>query len=211
MGSQVHKTLDQHFSQFGLLHRLYLGEAEEGGFFAYVQFYSQRAACAARQAIRPDPGCISTKVKDGLEIRLGSGIAPDRNIEVKMLPRQKCETLANYYLGFNGWSGKVQYHKQEETEEGKVKVVSIARLEVPRSGLSCEGAGMAEAELTSVEQKGKVIAEAGKKARGEAVIAAWSKVVLVIVGGTCCQSDGSGLFGWGGRRRGGRNNWNKYF
>ena len=62
---------------------------------------------------------------------------------------------------------------------------------------------MAEAELTSVEQKGKVrgfdpllhifrksssipqvIAEAGKKARGEAVIAAWSKVVLVIVGGT---------------------------
>ena len=114
------------------------------------------------------PPCI--KVKDGLEIRLGSGIAPDRSIEVKMLPRQKCETLANYYLGFNGWSGKVQYHKQEETEEGKVdkiidgldclflkvKVVSIARLDFPQSGLYCEGAGMAEAELTSVEQKGKV-------------------------------------------------------
>ena len=110
------------------------------------------------------------KVKDGLEIRLGSGIAPDRSIEVKVLPRQKCETLANYYLGFNGWSGKVQYHKQEETEEGKVdqiidgldclflkvKVVSIARLDFPQSGLYCEGAGMAEAELTSVEQKGKV-------------------------------------------------------
>ena len=97
-------------------------------------------------------------------------MAPDRSIEVKMLPRQKCETLANYYLGFNGWSGKVQYHKQEETEEGKVdktiggldclflkvKVVSIARLDFPQSGLYCEGAGMAEAELTSVEQKGKV-------------------------------------------------------
>ena len=110
------------------------------------------------------------KVKDGLEIRLGSGIAPDRSIEVKVLPRQKCETLANYYLGFNGWSGKVQYHKQEETEEGKVdkiiddldclflkvKVVSIARLDFPQSGLYCEGAGMAEAEITSVEQKGKV-------------------------------------------------------
>ena len=112
------------------------------------------------------------KVKDGLEIRLGSGIAPDRSIEVKVLPRQKCETLANYYLGFNGWSGKVQYHKQEETEEGKVKVdktiggldclflkvkvVSIARLDFPQSALYCEGAGMAEAEITSVEQKGKV-------------------------------------------------------
>ena len=33
----MHKTLDQYFSEFGLLHRLYLGEAEEGGFFAYVQ------------------------------------------------------------------------------------------------------------------------------------------------------------------------------
>ena len=99
-------------------------------------------------------------------------MAPDRSIEVKMLPRQKCETLANYYLGFNGWSGKVQYHKQEETEEGKVKVdktiggldclflkvkvVSIARLDFPQSALYCEGAGMAEAEITSVEQKGKV-------------------------------------------------------
>ena len=28
------------------------------------------------------------------------------------------------------------------------------------------------------------MAEVGKKARGEAVIAAWSRVVLVIVGGT---------------------------
>ena len=37
-----------------------------------------------------------------------------------MLGRQKCEALANYYLGFNGWSGKVQYHRQEEVEEGKV-------------------------------------------------------------------------------------------
>ena len=30
----------------------------------------------------------------------------------------------------------------------------------------------------------KVMAEVGKKARGEAVVAAWSRVVLVIVGGS---------------------------
>ena len=94
-----------------------------------------------------------------------------------MLGRQKCEALANYYLGFNGWSGKVQYHRQEEVEEGKVteencglmeskaflkkvKVVSIARLDFPQAGLHCEGAGMAEAEVPSLEQRAKVIQKA---------------------------------------------------
>ena len=55
-----------------------------------------------------------------MEIRLAAGISADRTLETQMLSRQKCEALANYYLGFNGWSGKVQYHRQEEGEEGKV-------------------------------------------------------------------------------------------
>ena len=55
-----------------------------------------------------------------MEIRLASGFSADRTMETQMLARQKCEALANYYLGFNGWSGKVQYHRQEEVEEGKV-------------------------------------------------------------------------------------------
>ena len=54
-----------------------------------------------------------------MEIRLASGFSSDRILESQMLSRQKCEALANYYLGFNGWSGKVQYHRQEEVEEGK--------------------------------------------------------------------------------------------
>ena len=79
-------------------------------------------------------------------------------------------------------------------------MVSIARLDFPQAGLHCEGAGMAEAEVPSNEQRAKVIekgnvhsicvfsskvmAEVGKKARGEAVVAAWARVVLVIVGGS---------------------------
>jgi len=181
---QVREALYQHFSQFGLLHRLHLGEGEEGAYFAYVQYYSQRAASVARLASRPEPGSTSSKIEGGLEIRLSTGLSADRSSETQMLGRQKCEALANYYLGFNGWSGKVQYHRQEEVEEGKVKVVSIARLDFPQAGLYCEGAGMAEAEVPSIEQRAKVMAEVGKKARGEAVIAAWSRVVLVIVGGT---------------------------
>ena len=39
----------------------------------------------------------------------------------------------------------------------KVKVVSIARLDFPQAGLFCEGAGMAEAEVPSIEQRAKVM------------------------------------------------------
>ena len=38
--------------------------------------------------------------------------------------------------------------------------------------------------MISVVFWSKVMAEVGKKARGEAVVAAWSRVVLVIVGGS---------------------------
>ena len=40
-------------------------------------------------------------------------------------------------------------------------MVSIARLDFPQAGLHCEGAGMAEAEVPSIEQRAKV-AEKGK-------------------------------------------------
>ena len=36
-------------------------------------------------------------------------------------------------------------------------MVSIARLDFPQAGLHCEGAGMAEAEVPSIEQRAKVI------------------------------------------------------
>ena len=40
-----------------------------------------------------------------------------------------------------------------------MKVVSIARLDFPQAGLYCEGAGMAEAEVPSIEQRAKVMEE----------------------------------------------------
>ena len=36
---KVREALFQNFSQFGLLHRLHLGEGDEGAYFAYVQVW----------------------------------------------------------------------------------------------------------------------------------------------------------------------------
>ena len=38
-------------------------------------------------------------------------------------------------------------------------MVSIARLDFSQAGLYCEGAGMAEAEVPSIEQRAKVMEE----------------------------------------------------
>ena len=132
-----------------------------------------------------------------------------------MLGRQKCEALANYYLGFNGWSGKVQYHRQEEVEESKVMSdlngVNQELFWKGEGGVDCKaglpsgriilwrcwnGWGWSALHRAASQSNGgkqcdytinlwscllQLMAEVGKKARGEAVIAAWSRVVLVIV------------------------------
>ena len=52
-----------------------------------------------------------------------------------------------------------------------------------RAGLYCEGASMVEEEVPVLEGKAGVVAEVGKRARGEAMLNAWARVVLVIVEG----------------------------
>ena len=54
-----------------------------------------------------------------------------------------------------------------------------------QSGLDCEGGGKCEApEEGDVRLNQKILSELGKRSKGEAVQAAWSKVVLVVVDGS---------------------------
>ena len=51
-------------------------------------------------------------------------------------------------------------------------------------GLDCEGAGKCDsAELKDAWENHKLLLELGKRSKGEAAQAAWSKVVLVITDG----------------------------
>ena len=65
-----------------------------------------------------------------------------------------------------------------------IMVVSVVKLDLVKVGLSCEGAGKCEVEIEGDKmQEYRLVGEVGKRARGEALQAAWSKVVLVVVGG----------------------------
>ena len=48
------------------------------------------------------------------------------------LSRGKCEELANYYLGFNGWTSEMMYHKKEELEDNTSCYVTVVKLSFPQ-------------------------------------------------------------------------------
>ena len=48
------------------------------------------------------------------------------------LARSKCEELANFYLGFNGWSSQVLYHRKEDVEPGTLCYVTVVKLLFPQ-------------------------------------------------------------------------------
>jgi len=178
---QVYRVVYNHFSQWGLLYNLTINPSEhvEGDSYCYLRFYSARAASMARRDNRGKMVLEEGKV----QFKLASHVTSSAPMQLP-LAKHKCEELANYYLGFNGWSSSVLYHQREEVDTGLIRVVSIVRLDLIKVGLSCEGAGKHEVEVDGDKMKEmRLVGEVGKRARGEALQAAWAKVVLVVVGG----------------------------
>ena len=77
------------------------------------------------------------------------------------------------------------YHRREECVKDLIKIVSVVKLELLKFGLSCEGAGQCQLEVGGDRSKAvSMIGEVGKRARGEALQAAWAKVIIVVVSGS---------------------------
>lgn len=87
----------------------------------------------------------------------------------------RCEALANRYLGFNGWSSAVLYHRKEGQEElaaqagaglrVRVKFCSAVRLTFrARPELQVEGAGKETGEMTHLSgySKSSLVLKNGK-------------------------------------------------
>lgn len=170
------------YSEYGLLYQVTVADGEDGECYAYVRFYSARAASRSRAATS---GGEVFLLGDRLRVSKFCPGGGGGGCRVSLpLPRHKCETLANHYLGFSGWSSRILYHRREDDEEEDplaIKFVSVVRLEF-RSGLSCEGAGLRQEILEEGSNSGEVLVATAKRSLGEAFISAWSKVLLVVVG-----------------------------
>ena len=179
---QVYRVLFDYFSKWGLLYNLTVTPCEEAvaESYCYLRYYSSRAASIAR---RDNRGHMVVGEEEKVMFKLASHVTGGAAVQLP-LAKYKCEELANYYLGFNGWSSCVLYHKREEVGEKMIRVVSIVKLNFVKVGLSCEGAGKFELDVDGDELEAlRIVGEVGKRARGEAMQAAWSKVVLIVVGG----------------------------
>ncbi|XP_037742896.1 RAD52 motif-containing protein 1 isoform X2 [Chelonia mydas] len=157
------------FSEFGLLYsvRVHRNAAVAGpGYYALVKFYSARDASRAQRACHrqrlfqksPLKVCICTRQKTFKQ-------------QVLALRSYKCKELANYYLGFNGWSNRIIMLQNisgfdvENEELGGLpesrclKYLCIVEVMLPHHGICTRGLGVAEAHVENGRENGKVAVE----------------------------------------------------
>ncbi|XP_073653556.1 RAD52 motif-containing protein 1-like isoform X3 [Tursiops truncatus] len=97
--------------QFGLLYsvRVFPNAAVAGpGFYGIIKFYSARDAHRAQKACDQKQLFQTSPVK----VRLGTSHKAVQH-NTPALNSSRCQELANYYFGFNGWSKRIikgHYH-----------------------------------------------------------------------------------------------------
>lgn len=181
---ELYKKLYHMFSAYGLLFQISLTPLDQDhpdckSYMAYIRFYSARACTLARTAVQR--GRLHLSSVCGGSVKIGKSRTRDGLVP---LLRFRCEELVNYYIGFNGWNSKILYHRQEDSDPLTIKYVSVIRLEFGEKDVCCEGAGLTQEtinlEMELLHQRVSV----AKRSIGEAFIAAWGKVMLVVLNGS---------------------------
>ncbi|XP_015741033.1 RAD52 motif-containing protein 1 isoform X2 [Coturnix japonica] len=180
------------FSKFGLLYsvRAHSNAAVAGpGCYAIIKFYSAADASRAQQACNgqtlfqssPLKVCVCTKQKGFQQ-------------QVLALNSNKCQELANHYLGFNGWSSRiitlqnVSGFDDENEEVGKkpsVRYLCAVEVTLPKHGVQSRGVGLGEADLENGEDPLELVTatrRVQKLAAGRALSSAFQKILLVVLG-----------------------------
>uniref|UniRef100_A0A8C0E2Z9 RAD52 motif-containing protein 1 n=1 Tax=Balaenoptera musculus TaxID=9771 RepID=A0A8C0E2Z9_BALMU len=187
------------FSQFGLLYsvRVFPNAAVAGPvFYAMIEVYSARDAHRAQKACDQKQLFQTSPVK----VRLGTRhkavqhntLAPNSS---------RCQELANYYFGFNGWSKRIiklqDLSNLEERENEDIvtplqkqslKFFCASEVVLPSHECRSPGVGMAKEPLDKLEEgslsflmKRKVTQ---KLAIQKAMTDAFQKLLIVVLGKT---------------------------
>ncbi|XP_030364507.1 RAD52 motif-containing protein 1-like isoform X1 [Strigops habroptila] len=191
------------FSRFGPLYsvRAHRNAAVAGpGYCAVIKFYSAGDASRAQRTCNgqrlfqksPLKVCVCTKQK-GFQH------------QVLALSSNKCQELANHYLGFNGWSSRiitmnylwpsqqlqnVSGFGGEDEEVGRtlekqsVKYLCAVELTLPKHGVCTRGVALAEADVENSADPLELLTatrRVQKLAAGRALSSAFQKILLVVL------------------------------
>ncbi|ESP03383.1 hypothetical protein LOTGIDRAFT_237694 [Lottia gigantea] len=209
----VEDQLHCKFSQFGLLYEVQVFKSKNQAqkenavlsysenataYYAFIKFYSSIAATRAQKNLTGkcfigEKCCKITYAKRTK--------VPE---EPLCLTVSQCVELANYYLGFNGWSNEIQLLKrytsdvESNTEQDKqnviengtsvdrevetVKFVCITKLYITGHFLSSQGSGVWEEKYSrNGDGKGTAYGKARKIAKQRALQNALSKLLLIVL------------------------------
>ncbi|XP_067412390.1 RAD52 motif-containing protein 1 [Emydura macquarii macquarii] len=182
------------FSEFGLLYsvRVHRNAAVAGpGYYALVKFYSARDAGRAQRACdrqrlfqkSPLKVCVCTRRKVLQQ-------------QVLALRSYKCKELANYYLGFNGWSNRIitlqniSGFDMENGEQGELpqrqclKYLCVVEVTLPNPGICTRGLGVAEAHVENGRDPLELVTKTRnvqKLAVEKALSGAFQKILLIVL------------------------------
>ncbi|XP_062451727.1 RAD52 motif-containing protein 1 isoform X1 [Rhea pennata] len=181
------------FSKFGPLYsvRAHRNAAVAGpGYYAVVKFYSAGDACRAQRACNgqrlfqksPLKVCVCTKQKAFQQ-------------QVLALNSNKCQELANHYLGFNGWSSRIitlqnvsGFDENEELgktlQKRSLKYLCAVEVTMPKHGVCTRGIGLGEADIENGEDPLEFVTttrRVQKFAVGKALSSAFQKILLVVL------------------------------
>ncbi|XP_043911297.1 RAD52 motif-containing protein 1 [Protopterus annectens] len=195
--AEIYNCLCSTFSEFGLLYSLRVCEnasQAEPGYYAVVKFFSAVDASRAQSATDGKTLFQHSPVKVRLCTKLN-----ERGFHYRSytLNSTKCQELANYYLGFNGWTKQIillqniSGTEQLEDEEAKLlpsrnlKFLCVVEINFRNHAVHSRGVGVAEEDLENNKDPTEYIMKLRKVQKfavQKAVSDAFQKVLLIILG-----------------------------
>ncbi|XP_053308841.1 RAD52 motif-containing protein 1 [Spea bombifrons] len=188
----IYRSLLNVFTPFGVLYSLKLlpnAGGSEPGYYAVIKYFSSRSASRAQEACDR-----KTLFQDApLKVRVCNN---QKGFQYKSLAlnSNKCQDLANYYLGFNGWckriialhniSGLDELEDEgAEQEPKKLKYLCVLEVTLPTHDICSRGVGVAEEELEKQNDPMEFLMKSGKLQKyavQKAMSDAFQKILLVV-------------------------------
>ncbi|KAK2165154.1 hypothetical protein LSH36_54g07006 [Paralvinella palmiformis] len=198
--NELYDILYEKFSPFGLLYEVFIMDSRlsttvdpnqldsvtkkshscPGSLYAFVKFYSQRAAARAKRELTGQL-CIAGNC---IKIQYSTRQPP---AEAVSLYHNKCYELANYYLGFNGWSISIIMCKENKEHSvikpDQVQYICGVKLHIPCHGLTTEGYGVATTSYDNKDPptKGVAVCRAKKQAHQQAVQNGFCHLIIIVL------------------------------
>ncbi|CAL1538724.1 unnamed protein product [Lymnaea stagnalis] len=161
------------------------GEAKkQTSHYAFVKFYSKMSAQQAKSSLH----LTSIVGTDACKVDYAKRKKISEN-DKQVLYITQCYDLANFYLGFNGWSSAIKQLTVDTAEtdssanEETCRATCIVDLHIHKSGLKVTGLGISETSFSCRDLTSKIQAFAVGKKRSHqnAIQNAFSKVILIVL------------------------------